>query len=228
MKPRVLGVIVARGGSKRLPGKHQRQLAGKPLLAWTIEAAREATSLTRCFVSTDSQDIARCAADHGGEVPFLRPPELATDTASLLDVLRHALAFCETTGERYDAVVLLQATSPFRRGQHIDEAVTLFFSEQADTVTAIRPVQEHGWYQFRLENRNIVSLFPGKTYETPRHLLPEAFLENGAIYVLRPSDILAGRFYGEKVIGYRMKLFDSIDIDTLEDFLWAEFLLSRS
>jgi CMP-N,N'-diacetyllegionaminic acid synthase len=228
MKPRVLGVIVARGGSKRLPGKHLRPLAGKPLLAWTVEAAREAASLTRCLVSTDSPDIARCAAVHGGEVPFLRPPELATDTASPLDVLRHALGFCEAAGERYDAVALLQATSPFRRSRHIDEAVALFFSEQADAVTAIRPVQEHGWYQCRLEDRKIVPLLPGAAYETPRHQLPEAFLENGAIYVLRPGNILAGRFYGEKVLGYRMEPSDSVDIDTMEDFLWAEFLLSRS
>lgn len=228
MKPRVLGVIVARGGSKRLQGKHLRLLAGKPLIAWTVAAAREAATLTRCLVSTDNPDIARCAVEHGGEVPFIRPQELAGDTSSPLDVLRHALGFCAEAGEGYDAVVLLQATSPFRRARHIDEAVALFFAGRADAVTAVCPAREHGWYQCRLEGGRLVPLHGDSRYKTPRHLLPEVFIENGAVYVLRSDNILAGQFYGANILGYQMETVESVDIDILEDLLWAEFLLSRT
>jgi len=122
----VVGVILARGGSKRLPGKNIRPLMGKPLIAYSVEAARGAKSLSRTIVSTDDAEIARRAVENGAEVPFLRPTELATDESPVSSALEHAVAWLESQGTTVDTVVLLQATSPLRRSEHIDGAVALF------------------------------------------------------------------------------------------------------
>lgn len=223
---RFLGVIVGRAGSKRLPGKHLRLLGGKPLLSWTLEAALSAKRLDKAILSTDGEKMAALARSHGLDVPFMRPPELAADTSLPLDTLRHALEFCMRRGEEYDAVVLLQATSPFRAGLHIDEAIALFLDTGADTVTSVRPAREHAYYQFTLEENRMVPFFSGG-YALARHDLPRAYLENGAVYVLSVQDILSGVFYGSKVCCYHMDEDSSVDIDTEEDLRWAEFTLAK-
>lgn len=223
---RFLGVIVGRAGSKRLPGKHLRHLGGKPLLSWTLEAVLSAKRLDKTIFSTDGEEMAALARSHGLDVPFMRPPELAADTSLPLDVLRHALAFCMRRGEAYDAVVLLQATSPFRSGFHIDEAIALFLDAGADTVTSARPAREHAYYQFTLEKNRMVPFFPNGC-TLARHDLPRAYLENGAVYVLSTQNILSGAFYGSNVCCYQMDEDSSIDIDTEEDLRRAECILAK-
>ena len=207
-----------------MPGKNIRLLGGKPLIAWTIEATQNARSLRRVLVSTDCGEIAAVARAHGAEVPFTRPPELATDAARQRDVLKHALDFCSNQGESYEAVVLLQATSPLRTAVHIDQAVALFFDTGADSVTSVCPVAEHAYYQMISDGKSLTPLFP-EGYEKERPELPPMVIENGAVYVLSPKHILASRFYGDVVVGYTMERRESVDIDTEEDLRWAGFLL---
>lgn len=223
---KTLGLIVGRAGSKRLPGKHLLLLGGKPLLAWTLEAALGAKSLEKIIISTDSQEMMNVAAALGVDVPFARPAELSGDLASPLDVVRHAVHFCKEREEFFDSVVLLQPTSPFRTSRHIDEAVAMHYQTCADTTTSVCLAREHAYYQGEVRN-NVFIPFNSDKYDQPRHKLPTAFIENGSIYVLSVSDIDMKRFYGDKVNAYCMNDNDSVDIDTMHDFNYAEFLFQH-
>jgi N-acylneuraminate cytidylyltransferase/CMP-N,N'-diacetyllegionaminic acid synthase len=223
----IVGIILARGGSKRLPGKNVRLLLGKPLIAYTIEAARGARSLARTIVSTDDLEIARTAGAFGGEVPFLRPPELASDHSPPVAALAHAVEWLEHGGAAIDAVVLLQATSPMRRSEHIDAAVALFKASGADTVTAVTHAPAHPYWCWRRNGELIEPFVSDAHMATPRHELPEALVETGAVYVLRRDLLAKGTIYGPNVAGYLMDAAASSDIDTIEDFQYAEYLLSR-
>jgi CMP-N,N'-diacetyllegionaminic acid synthase len=224
--PNIVAIIVARGGSKRLPGKNIRPLAGKPLIAYTIEAARAAKRLSRMIVSTDDPEIAKVAVDFGAEVPFLRPSELAQDHSPSIDVLRHAAEWLETRGQRIDAVVLLQPTSPMRHSRHIDAAIDLFVSTGVDTVTAVSPAQDHPYWCWKVVETEIQPFFSRSHMSMSRELLPAALVENGSIYVVRRGMLAAGSLYGERVAGYLMNRPDAVDIDTIDDFERAEHLLS--
>ena len=226
--PRYLAVIPARGGSKRIPGKNLAPLRGLPLLDYTVAAARGARSLTVVMVSTDSETIAQHARGRGAMVPALRPAEMASDSSPTVDAIRHAAqSYCQVGGKRPDAIVVLQPTSPFRTGTHIDEAIALFESSRADTVTSVRPVDDHPFWAWRREDQRLVPFFSLEQMAMDRHLLPEAWAENGAIYVLRTELVLAGVIYGERVVPYVMDARASVDIDTPDDLAWAEFLLTR-
>lgn len=225
--PCVLGVIIARGGSKRLPGKNIRALRGRPLIAYTIEAAQGAKTLTRTIVSTDDPEIARVAAECGAEVPFIRPAELATDTSLPAGALAHAADWLEGAGVSVDAVVLLQATSPLRRSDHIDAAVALFRSTGVDTVTAVKSAPAHPYWCWKPEGERIEPYFSIAHMEISRHELPPAYIETGAIYVIRRDLLAQGMLYGPRVVGYVMDDAASVDIDTMEDFEFADYLLAR-
>ncbi|MDQ7781050.1 MAG: acylneuraminate cytidylyltransferase family protein, partial [Planctomycetota bacterium] len=137
-KPEVVGLIPARGGSRRILRKNLVDLCGRPLIAYTIEASRRARCITRTIVSTDDHEIADVSRRLGAEVPFLRPGRLATDTARSIDVIRHAARWLENHGIRLRAMVLLQPTSPLRKAAHIDEAVRLFLGGGCDSVVSVR------------------------------------------------------------------------------------------
>lgn len=220
-------IIPARGGSKRLPGKNIALLNKKPLIAYTIEAAISSKKLSRSIVSTDNEEIASVAKQFGAEVPFLRPTELAQDKSSVLDALNHALAHLERQGDRIDAVVLLQPTSPFRTGEHIDEAIALFESSDADTVTAVCNAREHPYYAWTVENGRLQPFFSLEKQMKARQDLPPAFIENGSIYVIKRSLIAEHRIYGNRIVPYVMPSINSVDIDTREDLQWAEFLIGQ-
>jgi CMP-N,N'-diacetyllegionaminic acid synthase len=223
----IVGIILARGGSKRLPGKNIRPLLGKPLIAYTVEAARGAKRLTRTIVSTDDPEIARTAAAFGADVPFLRPPDLATDHTPPVAALAHAADWLEQGAEPIDAIVLLQATSPMRRSEHIDAAVALFAATGADTVTAVTPAPAHPYWCWRPSGPLIEPFFSGTHIAMARHELPQALVETGAVYVVRRELLAKGTIYGPRVAGYVMDAAASVDIDTLDDFGYAEFLLSQ-
>jgi CMP-N,N'-diacetyllegionaminic acid synthase len=223
----VVAVILARGGSKRLPGKNIRQLAGKPLIAYTIEAAKGAKRVSRTIVSTDAPEIAAVAADYGAEVPFRRPLELAQDDTPSIEALVHAVERVESQGSEIGAVVLLQPTSPMRHSRHIDEAVELYCSTGVDTVTAISPAASHPYWCWRAAGAEITPFFSRAHISMSRHDLPPAFIENGAVYVVRRTLLAAGSLYGERIAGYVMAGEDAIDIDTFEDFERAESILAK-
>lgn len=222
----VLGVVIARGGSKGLPGKNLRPLGGRPLVCWSVAAALEATTLDRHVVSTDCPAIAEAARRAGGDVPFLRPAELATDDAPVEAVIEHALA---SLPETYQKVVLLQAASPFRRGVDIDDGVRLLRQTGAPSCVSVTPTSKHPAWTFTLgEDRRLLPFIPQRPATTRRQDLPPAYVPNGAVYA---ADIgwlrRTGRFYAPETIGWAMPPERSVDIDVELDFRWAEFLLSQ-
>jgi CMP-N,N'-diacetyllegionaminic acid synthase len=223
----IVALILARGGSKRLPRKNIRDLVGKPLIAYTIDAAKDATSLSRMIVSTDDPEIAYVATINGAEVPFLRPSIIAGDSSPAIDALFHAVEWLEREGPRVDAVVLLQPTSPLRQGRHIDEAVELFRATGADTVTAVSPAPVHPFWCWKPEGVEIHPYFSSAHVGMPREALPPALVENGAVYVIRRELLSTGSIYGKRVAGYLMDASEAIDIDTIDDFERAELLLRR-
>jgi CMP-N-acetylneuraminic acid synthetase len=225
---RFLGVIAARAGSKRIPGKNLVSLNGMPLIDYTLRAARDARRLDAHVLSTDGEAIAQHARSLGVAVPHMRPVELAGDRSPIVQALRHAIeSFEQDAGIRADAIVLLQPTSPFRTAQDIDRAIELFERTAADTVTGVREIRDHPYWAWRKSGDAIAPFFTAAEMTADRQLLPEAYAENGAIYVARRELVLAGTLYGERVIPYPMDELSSVDIDTSLDLAWAEFLLAR-
>lgn len=214
----IFGLIPARGGSR---GKNLWPLAGKPLLAWTVDAAKESAVLTRAVVSTDSEEVAAAARAVGQEV-IERPPEFAADDTPMVNVMRHALHKLPPC----DALVLLQPTSPLRRSEHIDEAVGLLLETGADSVVSVVEVP----HQFRpsslmaLEGDRLVPL----DHAAPllREQKPIVYARNGpAVLALRP-DRLGESLYGGDCRAYVMNPRDSVDVDGPDDLRFAEFLLA--
>jgi CMP-N-acetylneuraminic acid synthetase len=216
----VVGLIPAREGSKGIPRKNLAPVAGKPLLAWTIEAARASATLTRTVVSTDWEEAAELARQLGAEVVG-RPPELAADDTPMLDVVRHAL------GElgRCDVLVLLQPTSPLRRAEHVDDAVRLLLESGADSVLSVVEVP----HQFRpgklmaIENGRLVRV----GWDPPnRHAGTPLYARNGpAVLALRPER-LGNDLYGGDCRPYLMDLADSVDVDGPHDLELVEARLA--
>jgi CMP-N,N'-diacetyllegionaminic acid synthase len=222
-----LAVIPARGGSKRIPRKNLTLLGGKPLIAYTIEAAISSKRLSRSIVSTDDEEIASVAKQFGAEVPFLRPAELAQDKSAVLDAINHALTHLERQGDQIDTVVLLQPTSPLRTGKHVDEAIDLFESSGADTVTAVCNSREHPYYAWTVEDGRLQPFFSLEKVLTARQDLPSAVIENGSIFVINRSLIAENRIYGSIVVPYLMPPGNGVDIDTDDDLRWAQFLITQ-
>jgi CMP-N-acetylneuraminic acid synthetase len=225
----VVGVIPARGGSKSIPGKNIAACAGRPLLAWTCDAARAARALARVIVSTDDERIAEVARGLGVEVPFMRPRELAEDATPALPVLVHALDWLEASGTAIEALVLLQPTSPLRRARHIDEAVALFQRKKADTVVSVVnvPHRYHPASVMRERDGVLLPYHEGTETVTRRQGLEPLLARNGpAVLVVSPQALRAGRLYGARTVGYRMDENDSIDVDTEEDLRLAALLLA--
>jgi len=228
-KERVLGLVPARGGSKGVPGKNIRLLCGKPLLQYTAEAALAALHLSRVILSTDDENIARVGEQCGLQIPFLRPAHLAQDQTPMLPVVRHALAWLESCGERFSAVCLLQPTNPLRRAEDIDGCIELFMREQADGVVTILPVPHEynpHWVYFRRDDGTL-QISTGESEPIPsRQLLPAACHREGSVYVTRTSVINnENSLYGRRLLGYPMER--SINIDNLEDWQRAESLLAQ-
>jgi CMP-N-acetylneuraminic acid synthetase len=227
----VLAVVPARGGSKGVPRKNIRPLAGKPLLAYTLEAARAAARISRLVVSTDDEEIAAAARQWGADVPFLRPPHLADDAAPQVEVVLHALQTVEALEQAvYPYVVLLQPTAPLRSPGDIDASLDLLISSGCDSVVSYcRVEREHPYYMATLEDgrpRPVLEVPPGLT---ARQQYPAVYLRNGAVYAARREVLLERRsFYGTDVRAYVMPSRRSINIDTLFDLELAEFLLARS
>jgi CMP-N-acetylneuraminic acid synthetase len=225
----VLGIVTARGGSKGIPRKNIKLLAGKPLLQYTAEAALQAKLLTRVILSTEDAETAQVGRQCGLEVPFMRPPELAQDDTPTLPVLQHAVRALDEAGERYDGICLLQPTAPLRQSQDIDACIRLLADSGADSVVTVLPVPaEHNphWVYFRGPD-GYLRLSTGEGEPVPRRqLLPPAFYREGSVYVTR-RDVLMEQnsLYGSKVSGFLIEPFRSANLDTLEDWARAEAML---
>jgi CMP-N-acetylneuraminic acid synthetase len=226
---RVLGIVTARGGSKGIPRKNLRPLGGKPLIAWTAEAALGATRLARTILSTDDAEIAAAGRAAGLDVPFMRPAELATDRAPTLPVLQHAVRTLEADGDRYDAICLLQPTNPLRTSELIDTCIARFAATAADSlITVLRVPPEHNphWVYFEGPDATL-HLATGEAAPIPRRQdLPAAYHREGSIYITR-RDVLIdqGSLYGTRVVGHEVDAARHVNIDTEDDWAHAEALV---
>lgn len=223
----ILGVIPARGESKSIPRKNLADLAGKPLLAYTAECALKSRALTRVILSTDDPEIAKIGRSYGLEVPFLRPPELAQDQTLIVPVLQHLLQWLEENENYYpDVLVLLQPTSPFRRPQHIDEAVRLLIDNDADTVVSVVPVPHN--FIPASQMQLVEGMLRPLAFGSPilrRQDKPVLYARNGpAVLTVRPNLVKAGKLYSGRTFPLVMDRICSIDIDGSEDLLIAQHL----
>ncbi|PWC09727.1 cytidylyltransferase domain-containing protein [Brenneria corticis] len=223
MKKSTLAIIPARGGSKRLPRKNVKYLHGKPLIAWTIEAALAAKTVNDIIVSTDDAEIASISLQYGAQVPFIRPASLARDTSTTEDVIRHAVNFMSARVD-YDRIIILQPTSPLRTAFHIDDANLFFDEKSANAVVSVTECEHNPNWINGLDD----------TYSLNGFLEPKSFREgkyyrlNGAIYIIKKEishDF--SFFYKERSFAYVMNRMDSIDIDEVSDFEYANYLLSN-
>ena len=237
MRPAVLGVVTARAGSKGIPGKNTRLLAGKPLIAYTIEAARASAAFDRLILSSDDEGAAAVARTLGCEVPFMRPPALSADDTPHLPVMQHAVGWLrDHEGYEPDWVMILMPTSPLRQPRHIVEAVRLALASNADSVVSVDEVPAHfnplrtvsvdaeGWARLLVGNR------PVRERAVRRQDLPKAWVFSGAIYLFRSSllfDPVEPSLYGEKVMAYVMPRYGH-NLDDPEDWAVVERILSNT
>jgi CMP-N-acetylneuraminic acid synthetase len=225
----VLAIIPARGGSKGIPHKNVRLMGGRPLLAYTVDAAHASRRVTRTIVSTDDPVIAAAARELGVDVPFMRPAELSGDATPMLPVLQHAVREMETRGCAADAVVLLQPTSPLRRAEHIDAAVDLLESSGADSVVSVVevPHQFNPVSVMRLENDRLVPFLDGPVI-LRRQDKPRVFARNGpAVLAVRTAVLQSGSLYGDDIRPLTMAPHDSLDVDSPDDLELVEYFLTR-
>lgn len=228
----VLAVTLARGGSKGIPGKNIKQLNGKPLLAYTVLEALSSRLIDHYVVSTDSEEIASTARALGAQVPFLRPGNLASDTASSAEALAHAVEESERLFEKkFDYVIELMVTNPFKSSKDIDSCIELLQTSGADSVIAVKRVEEHHPARLKkIEAGKIVNFCTPEILESRRQdLKPKAYIRCGAIYALRRDELmLHNRRYGsENSVAYELDFLDSVNIDSELDWIVAEYLMSR-
>jgi CMP-N-acetylneuraminic acid synthetase len=223
-----LAVIPARGGSKSLPRKNLLTLGRLSLIGHALASAREAKRITRTLVSTDDPEIAAEARRHGGEVPFVRPADLASDEAGMIPVLQHAVRWLEAAGTTPDLVVLLQPTSPFRTGADIDATIDKVTSTGADSAQTLVPAGYHPFFMSTLEDDRVRPLFPQHAGAYSRRQDPPAVYQpSGSVYVTRRRVLMdEHRILGDDNRGLVMGYEASVKIDTAWEFRLAEVVLA--
>lgn len=217
---KILAIITARGNSKRLPGKNIKPFLGKPLIAWTIKEAKRSKYIDRVIVSTDSGKIAQISKKYGAEAPFMRPKRIASDTADSNSVIMHALSWIKKNEENspYDYFILLQPTSPLRKAKHINEAIIKIIDHpRADALVSV----------YEATNMSVLGRIGAKGYL--KHIRSKCnrklFVINGAIYISKAAFFIEYRdFYKRNCLSFIMDKKDSVDIDTLADWNYAEYL----
>ena len=229
--PRILGLILARGGSKRLPGKNVRPLAGKPLVAWSVEAARACAAIQDVVVSTDDAAIADAARQAGARVPFLRPPALAADTSTSADAALHALAFLrEREGRSYDAVILLEPTSPLRASGDLPGVADLLARrwDDTDAVVTVGQVQlEQPAVMKRMDADGRLSPWVAPEAQEVGEP-PVAWFPYGVAYAVKTDALERWRtFYPPRVLGYTIERWQNYEVDDLFDFLCVEAVMQH-
>lgn len=221
---KILALITARGGSKRLPGKNIRSLGGRPLIIWSIDVAKGIPEICDILVSTDDDSIADIARNGGALVPWLRPEELASDSATAVDVALHALDWYESENGAVDGLLLLQPTSPFRSRNTVLRGIRQFHLHQQRVVVGISLAKSHPMLCFQVDGETIRPFFDGRSLNLRSQDLPSAYVDNGAFYLLKPDDLRRSKsFYSDEMLPLVIeKPEESIDIDTEWDWKMAE------
>jgi N-acylneuraminate cytidylyltransferase len=222
----LLAIIPARGGSKGIPRKNIKPLANKPLIAWSIEIAKQTSCIDRLIVSTEDKEICSIAREYGAEVPFMRPPELAADETPGVTPALHAISKLPD----YDWVLLLQPTSPLRSAEDIDGIWQFCQERLAPSVVSISEVVKHPFWMYECDvEHRLEPVIKGRPDVMRRQDLPSAYALNGALYLARTDWLLEQKnFIGPGTLGYIMPTERSVDLDTLEDWRWVEFLIGEA
>lgn len=227
---KILGIIPARGGSKGVPRKNIRKLAGRPLIEYTLDACRAAVSLTKFTISTEDDEIAKISLANGAHVTN-RPAELARDDTPSLPVIQHAVtAYEKEFGLKFDAICLLQPTTPLRRGEDIDNAVKQFLETKTDSLVSVCQIPDKfhpNWAYLRNEEGRLVRAISSKELEPRRQGLSPSYFRDGSIYLVRRNVLLNGNsLYGDSISPFINNSQFALNIDTPEDWALAEQLFS--
>ena len=228
---KILAIIPARGGSKGLPRKNILPLAGKPLIAWTIEQAKQSKYIDKIVVSTENNEIAEISKKYGAEVPFLRPIDLATDESKTIDAIFHALNWFEKNGEIFDILILLEPTSPLRDDNDLDNAIKLFIEniENSDSLVSVGEVHLENPYIVKVIEKDYVKPFI-ETEENlhQRQQLPTTYFPYGVIYLSKVSALKEYEtFYQDRTIPYLIQRWQNYEIDDLYDFICIEAIFNN-
>lgn len=232
----IYAIIPARGGSRGVPGKNIKLLGGRPLIGWTIEEAKKSKYISKVFVNTDDKQIAEIAQTFGAEI-FMRPKEFAEDLTQDLPVFTHHLLDLKNRNDLPDIVVDLRATAPLRKTSRIDEGIKLLIDagyEKADSVRAVSAASKHPYKMWKIENGFLRPLFMEtedglkEPYNAPRQILPEIYQNNGAMNAFWPKTVLEKKsMTGDRILGFSMEDWESINIDSELDFFAAEYIMQN-
>lgn len=224
---KVLGLIPARGGSKGIPNKNLYPINGKPLITYTIEAARSSKLLTQVCVSTDSDAIASVAIEYKAEVPFMRPDELAMDNSGAKEVIEHAIAYYKTQNMEFDFVAYLQPTSPLRIAKDIDTAIEMISISNADSLVTVMDVpHQFGVESLMIEQDGFVKAVIENNQYRRQDKVNYVARNGPAIVITKPTTLKnSNSIYGESVLSYKMPPDRSLDIDRIEDIRYVQWLM---
>ena len=224
MKPKILAIIPARGGSKGVPRKNIRELVGKPLIAWTIEEAKKSKYITRTILSSEDPEIIEVAKRYGCEVPFVRPLELAQDDTPGIEPVLHVVDQCPG----FDYIVLLQPTSPLRTFEDIDGCIELIFKNKSPACVSVSIADISPYWMYTMQEKEQLSPLLTDGFFSRRQDLPKVYALNGAVYVAKVSWLQNKKtFITDETIGYVMSESHSLDIDTEEDFLYCDWKMRK-
>ncbi|SDH03544.1 acylneuraminate cytidylyltransferase family protein [Psychroflexus sediminis] len=229
-RTRILAIIPARGGSKGVPRKNIKELGGKPLLAYTVEAAQKSKLIDRLILSSEDEEIMEVAKSLGVEVPFKRPEQLAKDQSGSMGVVQHAVEVLEQQGDVYDAVILLQVTSPFREEGFIDQAIEKFIKSESDGLVSVLPVPHefNPHWVFETDKNDELKIATGDEEIIKRRQdLPKAFFRDGSIYITKTECIKKGSFFGKKLTYIESNPDLYVNIDTMKDWEKATNTLEK-
>jgi CMP-N,N'-diacetyllegionaminic acid synthase len=227
---KILGLIPARGGSKGVPKKNIKLLGKLPLIEYTINSAKESDLLTQIVVSTEDEEIAIAAEVAGYRPPFMRPIEFALDTSTSLEVVQHAVAFFESRNVFFDAVCLLQPTTPFRDKGFLDKAIENFIASKADSLVSVLeiPHEYNPHWAFEAAGNGLLKIATGEdTIISRRQDLPKAFHRDGSVYITKTDVIKKGSLYGTSIAYVKSNPQFHVNIDTMKDWETAEKLLTQ-
>jgi len=225
---KILAIVPARGGSKGLPKKNIKEMNGKPLIAWSLDAAKQCDFIDEIFVSTDSQEIADVCEAHGVFVPHLRPAHLASDTSRSIDAILYTIDYLEKQGKYFDLVVLLEPTSPQREVSDIQNAIKqLIETEGAESIVGVYKTEcQHPDFLVSLDENKFLKSYVNKFDAKPRQELEDLFFFEGTVYVATVESLRREEgFYHDKTIGYITSKYKSLEVDDIYDFIMIEALM---
>lgn len=225
---KILAIIPARGGSKGIPRKNVKAISGKPMIQYTIEAAKECPYIDKVVVSTEDVEIADISMRAGAIVPFSRPEELATDEAKTIDVVMHAVEFYERKAERFDIIVLLQPTSPLRNAEDITKALEYFMRNEQHSLVTVSEVSESPILMRNFNKENKLEKILEEDSDVRRQDMKKFYRINGAIYINKASELNANTSFNDNEMGFVLTREHGIDVDEPQDLVVAEYYLSQA